>query len=503
MRALLFSSTLLLACLLVPPAVSQTSLGGTLEARLAPSVPSESGGFGFEVRYDNDRAIIIEIASTTLERRVRIFERTGSGWAQEFSAPLPLASQAFPSVSVDIDGDVAVVGLRSAESGGGLTGVVRVYERQGGSWVEVDELAPPSAVAGDGFGTDVDLDGDLLAVGAAYSDGGAGSAFVFRRTGGGWMQQARLTANDAAANDWFGTEVAIEDDMLLVGSLRDDDRGSDSGSAYVFERDGTQWSQIDKLRPSANTDGANFGRALVIRGDLAVIGAPRETADGQINAGAVYAFSRDGASWSLSERLTADAPTMDQQWGWSLDLGPGRMMVGVGPGPASQADAFTRSGTEWTHETTLVHPDGEMNPGGTSRFFGYSVALDGQRAIVTAVLEDTPPPVVVGAGAAYVFDLGVFVGAEDAPTAYAVSLSAPAPNPARDRAVMTLGVAAPVRAVATLHDALGRRVAVLLDADVSGPVRLDVPTADLAPGVYTVRVETAGGSAVRRLSVVR
>ena len=103
---------------------------------------------------------------------------------------------------------------------------------------QIAKLLASDAAASDLFGYSVSISGDTALVGA-YGDDDAGSrsgsAYIFTRSGSSWTQQAKLTASDAAANDWFGYSVSISGDTALVGAYRDDDGGSRSGSAYIFQ----------------------------------------------------------------------------------------------------------------------------------------------------------------------------------------------------------------------------------------------------------------------------
>ncbi|ETR65111.1 MAG: hypothetical protein OMM_14804 [Candidatus Magnetoglobus multicellularis str. Araruama] len=99
----------------------------------------------------------------------------------------------------------------------------------------------------DYFGCSVDIDGDSLIVGAYADDdmgSDSGSAYIFVKDGTAWSQQAKLTASDGASSDHFGYNVSISGDYAIVGARYDDDNGGDSGSAYIFKRDGTTWSEV-------------------------------------------------------------------------------------------------------------------------------------------------------------------------------------------------------------------------------------------------------------------
>jgi hypothetical protein len=113
------------------------------------------------------------------------------------------------------------------------------------------QLPVGAAAAGDWFGVAVSISGDYAIVGAFHDDdrgADSGSAYIFSRSGNGtWTRQAKLTAGDGAAGDWFGMSVSISGDYAIVGAPFDDDNGTGSGSAYVFHRSGSTWTQQAKL----------------------------------------------------------------------------------------------------------------------------------------------------------------------------------------------------------------------------------------------------------------
>ena len=97
------------------------------------------------------------------------------------------------------------------------------------------KLTASDGASDDWFGSSVSIGGDVAVVGARQDDDFKGSANVFRHDGAAWVQEQKLTASDGAAVDWFGFSVAISGDVAVVGAFRDDDNGTESGSAYVFD----------------------------------------------------------------------------------------------------------------------------------------------------------------------------------------------------------------------------------------------------------------------------
>ena len=127
------------------------------------------------------------------------------------------------------------------------------------------------------FGIMVVLVVCLVVVGAARAD---------------WPEQDKLTASDGAATDQFGLFVSISGDYAIVGSPRDDDKGTDSGSAYIFKRHGTNWTQEAKLLASDGAADDYFGYSVSISGDYAIVGAYGNNDNGG-NSGSAYIFYRN------------------------------------------------------------------------------------------------------------------------------------------------------------------------------------------------------------------
>src|SRR5262249_28291282 len=169
------------------------------------------------------------------------------------------------------------------------------------------KLTAGDAASDDQFGAAVGISGETAVVGAPVDDTAAGpnagSAYVFVRSGTGWSQQAKLTASDAAAGAIFGLSVAVTGDTVVVGASGDNML---AGSAYVFVRSGTSWSQQAKLTASDAATGDRFGDGVGISGDTVVVGA----SDAASDAGAAYVFVRRGTRWSQGAKLHASGAAL-------------------------------------------------------------------------------------------------------------------------------------------------------------------------------------------------
>ena len=321
--------------------------------------------------------------------------------AAEIDPAALLATDDYFGWKVDVSADYALIGAYRASKNGVRSGVAFVYAWTETGWVLDGTLVPDDAAADDLFGAAVSLSGDRALVGAfANGDDGAlsGSAYVFVRTASGWEQEAKLTASDAEAGDYFGYALSLSGDRALVGALADDDEGTDSGAAYVFVRSGTTWTEEVKLTAlDADVDDF-FGFSVSLSGDRALIGAYRDD-DGGDRTGSAYVFVRSGTTWSQEAKLTAsDAQPVDL-FGRAVSLSGDRALVGsyFNDNPARKSGAayvFARSGSTWTEEAKLA-PDDR----GIDQEFGISVAISGDRALVGSRRAGLGP----GTGAAYVF----------------------------------------------------------------------------------------------------
>jgi len=292
--------------------------------------------------------------------------------------------------------------------------VIQVSDRGAAYPVTIDpfiyleqKVIASDGAEGDWFGYSVALYKDTALVGTNGSDvngnSGQGSAYVFTRSGTSWSQQAKLTASDGAAYDSFGTSVALDGDTALVGAYTDTvGANSNQGSAYVFVRSGTSWSQQKKLTASDGAADDHFGYSVALSGETALVGTYTDTVGANPSQGSAYVFVRSGTNWSQQTRLTAADGAASDYFGYSVALSGNTALVGAifddinANNDQGSAYVFTRSGTSWSQQKKLTSQDGAAYDA-----FGYSVALYGNTALVGTPYDD------VGAnndqGSAYVF----------------------------------------------------------------------------------------------------
>lgn len=309
--------------------------------------------------------------------------------------------------AVAISGTTIVIGANKSAANGSGVGAAYVYTLSGGAWVLQQKLTPADGEADDIFGYSVAISGDTIVVGA-YGDMigtnmNQGSAYVFTRSGSTWTQQQKLFAGDGAANDVYGRSVAIVGDTVVVGSPAADTTANvDQGASYVYTRSGTVWTQQAKL---LGTDGAAldyFGDSVSISGDSVIVGATEDTNGTNTQQGSAYVFTRSGTSWTQQAKLTGTDSAAFDYFGFSVSIDANTAVVGtlanVGANfQQGSAYIFTRSGTTWTQQAKLLAADGGMDDS-----FGNSVFVLGDTVMVGAAGDTNVAN--LRQGSAYIFN---------------------------------------------------------------------------------------------------
>lgn len=257
--------------------------------------------------------------------------------------------------SLALSGDTVIIGAPRDDDNGENAGSVYVFTRVGTNWQQQTKLTAGDGADGDLFGISVALSGDTILVGADLHDEvapNAGAVYVYTRSDNSWSQQAKLTAADGGETDIFGVRVALSGDTALISARRDDDdiMGVDAGSAYVFVRTGTSWHQQEKLTAPDGAADDRFGRSVALMGDTALVGAMFRDDKGE-NSGSAYLFKRNDKTWVYQAKLTADDGAPDDVFGWSTAIAPGTVIVGAN----RDDDNGSESGSVYVFDTLNHH----------------------------------------------------------------------------------------------------------------------------------------------------
>ncbi len=390
-----------------------------------------------------------------------------------FKASNTDAGDAF-GYSVAIDGDTLVIGApNEASAATGVNGdqgdnsaddagAAYVFVREAGTWTQQAYLKASNAETLDRFGYRVGISGDTIVVATPGEDSNAtgvdgnqannsanngGAVYVFVRTAGAWSQQAYLKASNTGSDDTFGDSVAISGDTIVVGAGGEDSNAtfvngdqtnnaaSVAGAAYVFVRNGAAWAQQAYLKPTNTGVGDAFGIGVDVSGNTIVIGSVGEDSsatgvngaqnnEGALNSGAAYVFVRNGTIWTQQAYLKASNAAANDQFGGSVSISGDTVVIGATAEDSAatgvngdQTDnselssgaayVFTRTGTTWSQQAYVKASNAQY-----SDYFGYSLAIRGDRLVVGANNEQSTSTgvngnqyadVATGSGAAYLF----------------------------------------------------------------------------------------------------
>ena len=377
-------------------------------SKLIASDASAGDDFGRAVDIDGDYAIVgakyADHSGLSDPGAAYIYVRDGDMWVEQAKLIASDASSEdmFSFDAVAISGNYAIVGAAYDDTDASRDGSAYIFVRDGQTWSQHAKLNPEGGGAWrDEFGAFVDIDGDYVIVGmrAHPNPSEQGAAIIFFREGDNWIQQQKITSSDGEDMDVFGTGVAISGDYVAVGAPYENEHGYQSGAIYVFHREGTTWTEQAKLTASDADAYDNFGYKVAIYNDY-ILGGSRLNDDNGSNSGSAYIFHREGDTWSEQIKLTVpDAGTHDR-FGCGLAISENYAVIGAENDDDAGHDAgaayvFYRNGSRWTQVSKLTPSDGNYN--GT---FGFDLAISGNY-IISGALGDNEAGEY--AGAAYIY----------------------------------------------------------------------------------------------------
>ena len=313
--------------------------------------------------------------------------------------------------SVGITADYAIIGAPLDDIGTKADqGSAYIFARQAGQWKELIKLTASDGAAGDNFGSSVSISGDYAVLGAPKGSGAwflQGAAYVFIRTGSGWVQHAKLNAADGIIGNAFGTSVNISGSDIIIGDPKAYVTFASQGAAYVFARNGTSWPQQAKLIYSGGEYNEGMGFSVAISGNYAVAGAPYRDVNGYpTDVGAAYVFVRSGINWTFQDFLYNADGYNDYNFGYSVGISGDYIIVGEPGGysaPHAQAGAayvYHRSNIYWQGTAVkLTASDAEE-----AASFGVSVSISGDYIIAGSFFKDAG--LNSYQGAAYIYQRG-------------------------------------------------------------------------------------------------
>lgn len=346
--------------------------------------------FGYAISLDGDTLAVGAIyedsiqttitsgASASLDNSafssgaVYVYKRTGANWAQEayikasnseyndqFGTAVSVHGDTLAVNDANEDSDLftitnaASVDLAKDNNANTNSGAVFIYRRTGATWEQEAYIkASNNKQASSYYGASVSISGDSLAVGSFNEDSAqstitngegtswdktsvnSGAAFVYKRTGKTWVQEAYIKASNNGSYDYFGYGVSLSGDTLAVSAPWEcssqnfitngttasaDDSSSNSGSVYVYKRTGVTWDQEAYIKAVNSESGDEFGSGISLMGDTLVVGAYSESSiqrtitngasapveNDSYGSGAVYVYKRSANTWAQEAYIKA------------------------------------------------------------------------------------------------------------------------------------------------------------------------------------------------------
>ncbi|HKU39908.1 MAG TPA: cadherin-like beta sandwich domain-containing protein [Polyangiales bacterium] len=394
------------------------------------AAPNSDGSWTSPLLMMGDNAIALELSTESGgTRKYELIVERSSAQRAYIKPPRPSTDQVF-SYALQASGDTVVVGAPADDSAAhGIdgdpnaagsvadSGAAWIYVRKDGAWLQQAFLKPDEPAADDMFGSALALSGDTLVVGSPRFDvfnlsagsARAGMVYVYVRKDGAWTQQARFSAEGGSGGDMFGYSVALEGDTLAVGANLESSGATASGAVYVYTREGASWKFQQKLKASEPRTASQFGSALAISDQTLVVSAGEESR----RAGAVYVFAREGGQWKQRQRLTSEPASDGAMFGFALSLTADRLAIGApryrtqaGANASGQVYVYERAGGSW-NRTAILQARVPL----ASDYFGTGVVLHDATLLVGSSgdtrggrgLEGAAESDASGAGAAYVF----------------------------------------------------------------------------------------------------
>jgi N-acetylglucosamine kinase-like BadF-type ATPase len=396
-------------------------------------------GYSVSLSGDGNTALIGAIGEGTGAAdagAVYVFTRSGGTWSQQqkIQASDAQAYDSFGySVSLSSDGNTALIGARYEDTGATDAGAAYIFIRSGGTWTQQQKIQASDPETSDQFGNSVSLssDGNTALIGARSEDTGAadaGAAYVFTRSGVTWSQQQKIQASDPETGDSFGYSVSLSSDgnTALIGARYEDTGAASAGAAYVFILSGGTWTQQQKIQASDPEASDSFGNSVSLSsdGNTALVGAFEEDT-GATTAGAAYMFIRYSGTWTQQYKIQASDPETSDRFGYSVSLSSdgntaliGARSEDTGATDAGAAYIFIRSlrtvlcadtttsrvGVGTTSPNYTLDVAGDLTCSGTMRhrafaFFAWASGgqivasrgiLSDSNSIITTVFDYTP-----------------------------------------------------------------------------------------------------------------
>jgi hypothetical protein len=310
--------------------------------------------------------------------------------------------------TVSISGNYAIVGGLLDDVGANTDqGSASIYQYTGNGWQFMQKITDATGAANDNFGYSVSISGNYAIVGAGADDVGAnadqGSVSIYQYNGSNWVLMQKITDAAGAGGDFFGTSVSISGDKAIVGELGDDVTNSiNQGSVLFYKYNGSSWVLMEKISDGNGVPGDLFGNSVFMSGNYAIVGAYQGDIGANTEQGWANVYQYDGSNWVWMQRLTDANGAASDFFGYSVSISSNYAIVGAfgddfgANSLQGSASIYKYNGSSWVLMQKITDPAGTAND-----FFGRTVSISGNYAVIGASQDDVGINVDQGSASIY------------------------------------------------------------------------------------------------------
>lgn len=336
---------------------------------IVPNDMSGVQGFGRAMNIYDDYLLVSGGGFQNTDAKVWVFQKVNGEWIEK-AILIPNEIEKFSASVVALHDNYAIIGSTETDS---RAGAAYIFKREGENWRQTAKLTPTERTDSYFFGQSVAIYGDYAVIGEG-SDAGYGAAYIFKREGENWTEQVKLTAEPFQQFDTFGQSVAIQDGRVIVGAYQGE-------KVHVYKQESDQWIR-EAVLTAPNSDG--FGIDIDIDEDWIIVGDfdnNRAVEEG----GAVHFFKREGTNWNLHSTKTALNTKEGNRFGFRVAISGSNAIISSqnnnGNSETGLAHIFQFDGIDWIEREKRVSPKGDDR-------YGCAVEISEEEAFVGAYAAD-------------------------------------------------------------------------------------------------------------------
>jgi choice-of-anchor B domain-containing protein len=340
------------------------------------AMPLSAQSFGNAVTVLGEQIFVGEPVYEMRSGVVYVFEQDASGTWNRAQLLEPADSEMGNRFGISLAGqdDLLLVSATRADGG---TGAVYTYENNGGSWSETGRLVTDDRSPADSLGSGLAIDGDWIMVGTIAQNSARGAAYAFRRDGDNWVQHSKFAPTGLMPEARFGSKIALSGEHMFISAATADE-GQGAVYAYRYDAATDSWNETGALEAPLVNPQAAFGSDMAIVDDIALVGAPGNI----VGIGSVIAYAFDEDAWQVGTMLIPFEAAAQTGFGGSISFDGETALIGAATAGLGEGRAFSYTLDAETLEWTSVTQSASGAP--SQEFFGADVVMGETFAVGSA-----------------------------------------------------------------------------------------------------------------------